>query len=523
MPAIVTNKFRIHNAKQFVEAFDEVAATSGAAITDTAGLLTTNMYLFIGKVTAWADDTAPPTPTDSVSNTVYNHWRDMIAAKKIGATDVSHVVPRYNWTSGSNYYAYNHANNALFDQQFYVMTDDYNVYKCLSNNNSGGTSTTKPSGTGTAIIETADTYAWKFMYQVSAAKALKFVTPSYMPVQRVRKANLAIANTTDSSFQYDIEIAANTSGNGAIEVCHVTTGGSAYKFEVGTVQSGYTETTTTCKISGAGLAANQIVNNDIYFTDGALAGTGGTITGITDLTVADGGTGVSSFTVKSVIVSDDSTATADLAPKQMDGSGELLIGGSSGPEVGTITGGNGLTMTVGDGSIAIGLDAALTTVTSMYNTALKVGRDARGDWVDFGTDDNIKVYLNNAEEFRFASGGTFHADADVVAYSSTVASDMNLKKNITDMKYGLDTVMQLRGVEYDWKREDMGHDVGVLAQEVEAVIPELVKEHEGLNGRGRFKSVDYNKLVPILIESIKELKTEVDSLRVLTEIEEIKE
>ena len=279
MPAIVTNKFRIHNAKQFVEAFDEVAATSGAAITDASGLLTTNMYLFIGKVTAWTDDTAPPTPTDSVSNTVYNHWRDMIAAKKIGSTDVSHVVPRYNWTSGSNYYAYNQANNSLFDQQFYVMTDDYNVYKCLANNNAGGTSTTKPSGVGTAIIETADTYAWKFMYQISAARALKFVTPSYIPVQRVRKANLAIANTTDSSFQYDVEIAANTSGNGAIEVGHVTTGGSSYKFETGTL-SAYASSTTTCKISGGALSAdNDIVNNDIYFTDGALAGTGGTITG----------------------------------------------------------------------------------------------------------------------------------------------------------------------------------------------------------------------------------------------------
>ena len=104
MPAIVTNKFRIHNAKQFVEAFDEITYTSGDAITDASGLLNTQMYLFIGKVTAWADDTAPPTPTDSVSNTVYNHWRDMIAAKKIGATDVSHVAPRYNWTSGTNYF-----------------------------------------------------------------------------------------------------------------------------------------------------------------------------------------------------------------------------------------------------------------------------------------------------------------------------------------------------------------------------------------------------------------------------------
>ena len=73
--------------------------------------------------------------------------------------------------------------------------------------------------------------------------------------------------------------------------------------------------------------------------------------------------------------------------------------------------------------------------------------------------------------------------------------------------------MKLRGVDFDWKREDMGHDVGVLAQEVEEVIPELVKEVDGLNGREGFKAVDYNKLVPVLIESIKELKKEIDDLK----------
>ena len=238
MPAIVTNKFRIHNAKQFVEAFDEVTFTSGNAITDASGLLNTNMYLFIGKVTAWADDTAPPTPTDSVSNTVYNHWRDMIAAKKIGSTDVSHVCPRYNWTSGSNYFAYNSANNALFDQQFYVMTDDYNVYKCLANNNAGGTSTTKPTGTGTSIVETGDSYKWKFMYQISAADALKYVTPNYIPVDTVRRANGHLANTYDNSpgqNQYDVEVATAASGNGAIEVVHLTTRGLRYLGETGTL------------------------------------------------------------------------------------------------------------------------------------------------------------------------------------------------------------------------------------------------------------------------------------------------
>ena len=96
MPALVTNKFRIHNAKQFVEAFDEVSTTSGAAVSDASGLLNTNRYLFIGKTTAWSDDTVPPSPTDAVANTHYEHWRDMIAAKRITSADVSHVIPRKN-------------------------------------------------------------------------------------------------------------------------------------------------------------------------------------------------------------------------------------------------------------------------------------------------------------------------------------------------------------------------------------------------------------------------------------------
>ncbi len=167
-------------------------------------------------------------------------------------------------------------------------------------------------------------------------------------------------------------------------------------------------------------------------------------------------------------------------------------------------------------SAVIGVDAAQAGITSIYNTGLKVGYDA-SDNICFatGSDGQISYYQNGIEEFRMAAGGTFHADADVVAYSSTVASDMNLKENITDMKYGLADIVKLRGVEYDWKRDDMGHDVGVLAQEVEAVIPELVKEHDGLHGRGKFKSVDYNKLVPVLIESIKELKSEIDELKLI--------
>ena len=288
MAALVTNKFRIHNAKQFIEAFDEVSFTSGAAVTDSSGLLNSNMYLFIGKVTGWSDDASPPTPTDSVANTHYENWRDMIAAKKITSTDVSHVIPRKNWTNNTNYFAYTDNTNTLHSQDFYVMTGDYNVYKCLSNSetNSSGTtastSTTKPTGTGTAIISTADGYKWKFMYQIPASDALKFVTPNYIPVDKVRRSNGYLANTYDSApgqVQFDVETAtaAAGGGNGAIEVVHLTTRGLQYLGEVGNVAS--VTNTTTVTITGASLTADDcIVNNDIYFTSGDASGEGGTIT-----------------------------------------------------------------------------------------------------------------------------------------------------------------------------------------------------------------------------------------------------
>ena len=123
--------------------------------------------------------------------------------------------------------------------------------------------------------------------------------------------------------------------------------------------------------NGVDLGSSALEFKDLYidgtaYLDSATI-SAGTITGITDLVVADGGTGVSSFTVKSVIVSDDSSTTSDLVAKQMDGSGELLIGGSSGPEVGTITADDGLSVTVGDGTIELDLDLKILFVLDCRN------------------------------------------------------------------------------------------------------------------------------------------------------------
>ena len=92
MAAIITNKFRINNAEQFVESFSETAATT--------------YYLFIGRAHAWATDAdvqgnsinegtdaSPPTPNDDVTSEFYN-YDDMLGAKIITSSDVSHLITR---------------------------------------------------------------------------------------------------------------------------------------------------------------------------------------------------------------------------------------------------------------------------------------------------------------------------------------------------------------------------------------------------------------------------------------------
>ena len=112
---------------------------------------------------------------------------------------------------------------------------------------------------------------------------------------------------------------------------------------------------------------------------------------------------------------------------------------------------------------------------------------------------------------QISSSGDVVADGDVVAYNS---SDVRLKDNIEVIKGSLDKIDGIRGVEFDWNdkspgwAQERGHDIGVIAQEVQKIIPEIVVERK--NG---YLGVDYKRIIPLLIESIKELKQEVEDLK----------
>ena len=106
--------------------------------------------------------------------------------------------------------------------------------------------------------------------------------------------------------------------------------------------------------------------------------------------------------------------------------------------------------------------------------------------------------------------GRIDAKNDVVAFST---SDKRLKDNITPIDSALDKISKIQGIEFDWipapgVHGNEGHDVGVIAQEIEEVLPEVVNTRD--NG---YKAVKYEKIVPLLIESIKELKSEIEELK----------
>ena len=107
---------------------------------------------------------------------------------------------------------------------------------------------------------------------------------------------------------------------------------------------------------------------------------------------------------------------------------------------------------------------------------------------------------------QISSSGDVVADGDVVAYNS---SDERLKDNIEVIQGSLDKIAGMHGYEFDWNdnSEYDGHDVGVVAQEVEAVFPEVVRT----NASG-YKAVRYEKLVPVLIQAVKELHEKVEHI-----------
>ena len=106
--------------------------------------------------------------------------------------------------------------------------------------------------------------------------------------------------------------------------------------------------------------------------------------------------------------------------------------------------------------------------------------------------------------------GELLVGGNITAYYT---SDISLKDNIRPIESALFKVQQIRGVEFDWNEkagkfeQEKGHDVGLIAQEVEKVLPEIVQIRED-----GIKAIQYEKVVPLLVEAIKEQQNTIENL-----------
>jgi len=272
----------------------------------------------------------------------------------------------------------------------------------------------------------------------------------------------------------------------------------------------------------------------------------GNVTSVGNATTIASGVVTSDMIVDGTIVNGDINASAAIVDTKL---ATISTGGKVSNSATTATSANTVSAIVardGSGNFSAGtITAALTGNASTATTAaaLTTARTINGTSFDGsanitipnlvsgsaqvtlssttggGTASNVQFNSLGIGMAASATAGRIDASNDVVAFST---SDIRFKENIVPIENALDKISKISGNTYDWKVElkDVhgyeGNDVGVIAQEIEAVLPQLVQDRD--NG---YKAVKYDKLVALLIEGIKEQQTQIHSLTI--EIEKLKE
>ena len=209
MVAIITESFK----KQIIQnLFDDVQ--------DSAE----RYYIGIGRSEDW--DSADEAPTPALTLREIRNARTSLQSIK-SAEDVSFVVPRNNWTSGTIYNAWNDNQAGYPSPSYYVLTENNSVYMVIQQGkNSAGVSvasTVQPTGSSVLPFTTADGYVWKFLYSLTALNASTFLTANFVPIR-------FLTSTDSSSPAIDVEQKniQDAAIPGQVSGVAITAGGAGY-------------------------------------------------------------------------------------------------------------------------------------------------------------------------------------------------------------------------------------------------------------------------------------------------------
>tara|TARA_B100001094_G_scaffold333124_2_gene408847 strand:- start:23029 stop:25014 length:1986 start_codon:yes stop_codon:yes gene_type:complete len=217
-------------------------------------------YLFISRPEGWSDDSSPDNFIDC-TNDFNDVWKRMIAAKKISSVDAYLMIPRNSWVSGSTYGMYTD-NDDMSGITFYTTNSENNVYKCIFNGLSGGsttstkTSTDQPLGAQSSTITTGDGFKWKFMYKIPEAWT-KFADNDYIPVKKLKiEDNVPEKYSDDRFLQYSTQY---NSVNGTVEYIDLTASGSSYGNNVQSKNFGFDVNIRTKALAAANVGTGGTI------------------------------------------------------------------------------------------------------------------------------------------------------------------------------------------------------------------------------------------------------------------------
>jgi hypothetical protein len=164
----------------------------------------------------------------------------------------------------------------------------------------------------------------------------------------------------------------------------------------------------------------------------------------------------------------------------------------------------------GPWGIMLGVDRTGGKIVTLTNHDLQLGAGTGRTFMNIKADGNVGIGIGQTEPAaKLDVGGAVHAS------SFPTSSDKRFKTNIVPLTDALKKIDGIRGVVFNWNelyqslgRSTRQREIGVIAQEVEQVFPELVSTWD----EAGYKAVDYGRLTGVLVEAIKELKTRNESL-----------
>lgn len=210
-----------------------------------------NLYCFVAKVEPWNDEVNISNPENS-DHFLKDVYKNMIALKKINSNDISPVIKRIDWKSGTIYSAYSTDVAITQSIDYYIKNSYDQVFKCLHNGTNinaihGSQSTIQPlldftTNFSNNIIETGDGYVWKYLYTIDSGAKLKFYDENWIPVP---------------ALLHRQTLKNNTIGCGEVSIINVYNPGEGYSDDPGT---GLT-TTVTITGDGSGAEAKAVIEN----------------------------------------------------------------------------------------------------------------------------------------------------------------------------------------------------------------------------------------------------------------------